>query len=107
MHVSSYWEEQLGRNGLSYYEDAFLDVLSRDFAGDQYLVEDFQESVFKNEICLRIVDKVQGYNRFEGVIEDGIFVYPGTLAMWASSLPGVITNQGRPRLKIGEGASTT
>jgi hypothetical protein len=72
MHASSYWEEQLGRNRLSYYKDAFLDVLSRDFAGDQYLVEAFQESVSKNEISLRIVDKVQGYNRFEGVIEDGI-----------------------------------
>ena len=72
MHAGSYWEENLGRTGLSYYKDAFLDVLSRDFAGNEYLVEAFQESVFKNEICLRIVDKIQGYNRFEGVIEDGI-----------------------------------
>ena len=33
MHTGSYWEENLGRTGLSYYKDAFLDVLSRDFAG--------------------------------------------------------------------------
>jgi hypothetical protein len=46
--------------------------LSQDFASDEYLVEDFQKSVFKNEICLRIVDKVQAYHCFEGVIEDGI-----------------------------------
>jgi hypothetical protein len=72
MHAGSYWEEQLGRTGLSYYKDAFLDVLSRDFAGDQDLVKAFQESVFKNEICLRIVDKIQGYHRFQGVIEDGV-----------------------------------
>jgi hypothetical protein len=71
-HAGSYWEESLGRNGLNYYKDAFLDVLSRDFAGDEDLVQAFQESVFKNEICLRIVDKIQGYSRFEGVIEDGI-----------------------------------
>jgi hypothetical protein len=72
MHTGSYWEENLGRTGLSYYKDAFLDVLSRDFAGKEGLVEAFRESVSKNEICLRIVDKVPGWNNFEGVIEDGI-----------------------------------
>jgi hypothetical protein len=69
---SSYWQEQFGRIGLSYYKDAFLGLLSQDFAGEEFLVEGFQEKVFKNEICLRIVDSVQQYHRFEGVIEDGI-----------------------------------
>lgn len=72
MHTGSYWEEELGRNGLSYYKDGFLGVLSRDFAGDEDLVEGFRESVYKNEICLRIVDKAPGWNSFDGVIEDGI-----------------------------------
>jgi hypothetical protein len=72
-HAGSIWEENFGRTGLSYYKNAFLDVVSRRFANDEILVEAFQEAVYENEVRLRIVDKLNNTdNSFEGVIEGGV-----------------------------------
>ncbi|KAN0103509.1 hypothetical protein V8E51_011822 [Hyaloscypha variabilis] len=90
---SSYLEEQLGGIGLSYYKDAFLNALSRDFAKDEVLVEAFQDSVCKNEICLRIVGKLNGYNCFEGVIEDGFLYIQTTAQKWGSNISYVGLHQ--------------
>jgi hypothetical protein len=70
--ANAYWEKRLGLTGLSYYKEAFLGLLS-DIAKDKFLVEDFQRSVSQNEICLRIVDKLNvSWGCFDGVIENGI-----------------------------------
>jgi hypothetical protein len=92
---SSYWEEQLGGIGLSCYKDAFLNVLSRDFAKDEVLVEVFQDSVCRNEICLRIVGKLNGYNCFEGLskTESCISRYVGLFVGIFHLGGGVITNE--------------
>jgi hypothetical protein len=71
-HTTSYWEEQLGRAGLSYFKDAFLTLLSSKFANDEYLCEAFREAVFENEVRLRIVNKLVRRDLFEAVIEDGV-----------------------------------
>lgn len=71
-HAGSIWEENFGRTGLSYYKNAFQDVVSRSFANDEILIEAFQEAVYENEVCLRIVDKLNTDNSFEGVIEGGV-----------------------------------
>ena len=69
---NSYWEERFGWTGLSYYKEAFLGLLPQ-LARDEILVEGFQSSVFQNEICIRIVDKLDdSWRFFDGVIEDGI-----------------------------------
>jgi hypothetical protein len=71
-YAGSIWEENFGRTGLSYYKNAFLDVVSRSFANDEILIEAFQEAVYENEVCLRIADKLNTDNSFEGVIEGGV-----------------------------------
>ncbi|KAE9364278.1 hypothetical protein N431DRAFT_496826 [Stipitochalara longipes BDJ] len=84
--IGSYWQKQFGFIGLQYYKDAFLEALSRDFASDKFLVEDFQEAVSQNEIYLRIVDKIDGYRKFEGVIEDGILYIQTTAQSWGTNI---------------------
>ncbi|KAN0092335.1 hypothetical protein V8E51_018182 [Hyaloscypha variabilis] len=86
---NSYWEERLGWAGLSYYKEAFLGLLSQ-LARDEILVEGFQSSVFQNEICIRIVDKLDdSWRCFDGVIEDGILYIQTTAKNWGSNINSV------------------
>ena len=77
------WDRILGQSTLAYFEGVVYQLKRNGFKDDEMLQEGFQEGVTKNEISVRIVDKLTGkygsYN--ETIIEDGV------LFVQASSTP--------------------
>lgn len=73
----SYWaikEKLLGDVAFQYFKSAFLEVVRIEFANDDMSCEAFRDAIFRNEVKLRIVDKIVERNgfAFEAVIEEGV-----------------------------------
>lgn len=69
---SSRWEELFGLTTFEYFQ-AFLGGLKRYQVGDDELIQEaFQSTVYKQEICLQIVDKSLGWPNHIMVANDGI-----------------------------------
>ena len=87
------WQKSLGRFTLDYFHE-FADVMeNKGFGDDDMLQEGFKESVEKNQIALRIVDKLSKGNYNEPVIENGVLYIQTTADNWA-------TNVGDPAYKL-------
>lgn len=87
------WQKSLGRFTLDYFHE-FAEVMeNKGFGDDDMLQEGFKESVEKNQITLRIVDKLSKGNYNEPVIENGVLYIQTTADNWA-------TNVGDPAYKL-------
>lgn len=68
------WDSSLGRSTLSYFDGLKSQLEYKGFRDDDMLQEGFQEGVPKNEIQLRVVDKLVKGRYHETFIEDGVLV---------------------------------
>ena len=81
------WQKSLGRFTLDYFS-GFVEVMeNKGFGDDEMVQEGFKDAVEKNQVALRIVDKLakgKGYN--ECVIENGILYIQTTAENWATNV---------------------
>ena len=79
------WQRTMGAETLRYF-DCLADTLKdQGFAKDEMLQEGFQESVDKNEIGLRVVEKLQNGSFNECVIENGVLYLQTTPQWWTTN----------------------
>ena len=87
------WQKSLGRFTLEYFHK-FAEVMEdKGFGDDEMLQEGVKESVEKNQIALRIVDKLSKGSYNEPIIENGVLYIQTTAENWA-------TNVGDPAYKL-------
>ncbi len=83
------WQKNIGKSTLSYFA-AFAENLEEGgFGKDEMLQEGFKEMVEKNEIGLRVVDKLgeKGGRTFnESVIEGGVCYMQTTPQYWTTNV---------------------
>lgn len=80
------WQKRFGRSTLEYFK-YLVDQLERQgFAKDEMLQEGYQEVVDKNEIGLRVVDKLQKGHYNECVFENGVLYMQTTPEYWTSNM---------------------
>jgi hypothetical protein len=72
--VSSDWDAGFGGGSFGYFEGLKGQLDYKGFKDDDMLQEGFQEGVSKNEIQLRVVDKLVKGSYNETFIEDGVLV---------------------------------
>lgn len=72
--VSSDWDRGFGGATFGYFEGFKGQLEYKGFKDDDMLQEGFQEGVSKNEIQLRVVDKLNKGSYHEIFIEDGVLV---------------------------------
>ncbi len=80
------WQKQFGISTLKYFEGLVSSLDSQGFAKDDMLQEGFQETVDKNEIGLRIVDKLQKGTYNECVFENGVMWIQTTPEYWTTNI---------------------
>lgn len=75
------------------YFDGFVSQLNwQKFEDDDMLQEGFKEAVDKNEVALRIVDKLQQGSYCEAVVEDGILWLQSTPTRWGTNISNAAEN---------------
>ena len=80
------WQKSLGRFTLDYFQN-FAEVMeNKGFGDDDMLQEGFKEAVEKNQIALRIVDKLSKGNYNEPFIENGVLYIQTTAENWATNV---------------------
>jgi hypothetical protein len=73
--AGSDWGANFGRATLSYFQGVKSSLENQKFGSDDLLQEGFQEAINKNEIALKIVDKLDcGGSYNEVVIKDGVLI---------------------------------
>ena len=76
------WQKKLGSFTLDYFAE-FVEVMEdKGFGDDDMLQEGFKEAVEKNQITLRVVDKLKKGNYNEPVIETGVLYIQTTAEHW-------------------------
>jgi hypothetical protein len=91
------WDSVLGRSSLSYFEGLESNLKYAGFKDDDMLQEGFQEGVHKNEILLRVADKLVSGSYHEILIDDGVLVIQVSLLV--GPLSRVIANVSATRLR--------
>lgn len=66
------WDKILGSASLAYFQGLKYQLERAGFKDDDMLQEGFQEGISKNEILLRVVDKLKQGTYNETLVEDGI-----------------------------------
>lgn len=80
------WQKQIGRSTLRYFE-CLVDALEgQGFAKDDMLQEGYQDAADKNEIGLRVVDKLQKGTYNECVFENGVMYIQTTPEYWTTNV---------------------
>ena len=81
------WQKTLGRFTFDYFYN-FAEIMeNKGFGDDEMLQEGFKDSVEKNQIALRIVDKLSKSNNYnEPVIENGVLYIQTTAENWATNV---------------------
>ncbi|KAL8820735.1 MAG: hypothetical protein Q9191_007454 [Dirinaria sp. TL-2023a] len=81
------WQKSLGRFTLEYFS-GFVEIMeNKGFGDDEMVQEGFKDAVEKNQVALRIVDRLNksnGYN--ECVIENGVLYIQTTAEYWATNV---------------------
>jgi hypothetical protein len=73
--AGSDWGAKLGQATLAYFQGVKSSLEKEKFGSDDMLQEGFQEAINKNEITLKIVDKLDcGGSYNEVVIKDGVLI---------------------------------
>lgn len=80
------WQKRLGMSTLEYFKYLVDQLESQGFAKDEMLQEGYQEVVDKNEIGLRVVDKLQKGTYNECVFENGVLYMQTTPEYWTSNM---------------------
>lgn len=80
------WQKRLGVETLRYF-DLLADTLEgQGFAKDEMLQEGYQESLDKNEIGLRVVNKLEKGHYNECVFENGVLYMQTTPEWWTTNV---------------------
>ena len=84
----SNWQQSFGRYCFEYFEGFASAIEELGFAKDEMLQEGFKEAVEKNEVSLRVVDKlVSGSSSYnECIIENGILYIQTTPRDWSVNI---------------------
>jgi len=86
------WQKSIGSMAREYF-DGFVSQLNwQKFEDDDLLQEGFKEAVDKNEVALRIVDKLQKGSYNEAVVEDGILWLQCTPTNWGTNISDCANN---------------
>lgn len=80
------WQKRLGSSTLMYFEDLVPALEGQGFATDDMLQEGYQDVADKNEIGLRIVDKLQKATFNECVFENGVMYMQTTPQYWTANI---------------------
>lgn len=80
------WQKAFGTETLRYFELLVPTLEEQGFEKDDMLQEGFQETVDKNEIGLRIVDKLQKGYYNECVFENGVMYIQTTPEYWTTNI---------------------
>ena len=80
------WRKNLGANTLAYFNAVYKAVDQLGFGKDDMLQEGLKDAMEKNEIQLRVVDKlVKGYYN-EAIFENGVLIVQTTPPMWTTNI---------------------
>ncbi|KAI9816269.1 MAG: hypothetical protein M1827_001870 [Pycnora praestabilis] len=80
------WQKRLGGHTLLYFEGLANQLERAGFKNDEMLQEGFKDVVERNEIGLRIVDRLVKGSYNECVIEGGVLYMQTTLPYWTSNI---------------------
>ena len=83
------WQVTFGKVTLEYFEQMAKNLEEKGFGKDDMLQEGFKESVEKNEIALRVVDKFTKGNYNECVLENGVLIMQTTQKYWWTNMSEV------------------
>ncbi len=83
------WRESFGRHCLQYFEGFADNVKELGFGSDGLLQEGFGEAVERNEIALRVVDKLVKGEYNECVVEKGVLYIQTTPRDWMANVADV------------------
>lgn len=83
------WQKRIGSVTLSYFEGLAGQLEHAGFGKDEMLQEGLQEAVEKNEIQLRVVDKLVKKKCHEVVIENGVLIIQTVPNYWNYNIPEV------------------
>ena len=83
------WQQQYGRHCLRYFEGFASNVKELGFATDDLLQEGFGEAVERNEISLRVVDRLVKGEYNECFIENGILYIQTTPRDWMANVADI------------------
>ncbi len=86
------WRERFGRHCLQYFEGFADNVKELGFGSDGLLQEGFGEAVERNEIALRVVDKLVKGEYNEYVVENGVLYIQTTPRDWMANVANVGRN---------------
>ena len=80
------WQKHIGALTLQYFSE-FADQLEYlGFGNDDMLQEGFKEGVEKNEIALRVVEKLERGTYNECAVEEGVVVLKTTPGYWGTNV---------------------
>lgn len=80
------WQKRFGGSTLKYFEELAPSLEGQGFAKDDMLQEGYQDAADKNEIGLRVVDKLQKCTYNECVFENGVLYIQTTPEYWTSNI---------------------
>ena len=83
------WQQQFGRHCLQYFEGFAANVKELGFAKDDLLQEGFGEAVERNEISLRVVEKLVKGEYNECSVENGVLYIQTTPRDWMANVADV------------------
>ena len=80
------WQKHIGALTLQYFSE-FADHLDNlGFGNDEMLQEGFKEGIEKNEIALRVVEKLERGTYNECAVEEGVVVLKTTPGYWGTNV---------------------
>ncbi|KAH7018298.1 uncharacterized protein B0I36DRAFT_335691 [Microdochium trichocladiopsis] len=80
------WQKSIGYLAREYFDGLVSQLNWQKFEDDEMLQEGFKEVVDKNEIALRIVDKLKDSSYCEAVVEDGILWLQCKPTTWGTNI---------------------
>ena len=83
------WQNDFGRHCLQYFEGFACNIKELGFAKDDMLQEGFSEAVEKNEVSLRVVDKLAKGEYTECLVENGVLYIQTTPRNWMANVADI------------------
>ena len=80
------WQKKLGSFTLKYFAEFVEGMKDKGFGDDDMLQEGFKDAVEKNQIVLRVVNKLNKGNYNEPVLENGVLYIQTTPEYWAVNI---------------------
>ncbi|KXJ89438.1 hypothetical protein Micbo1qcDRAFT_235249 [Microdochium bolleyi] len=80
------WQSSIGYMAREYFDGFVSQLQWQKFEDDDMLQEGFKEAVDKNEVCLRIVDKLNDSSYSEAVVEDGVLYIQCKPLTWGTNV---------------------